>query len=70
MGILIAYVLITTGLFMMVLGLLKIIEKIQEIEMYIDRINKRLDDAKVAETKEVSTQQPSSWQRAAFRVYL
>jgi sulfite exporter TauE/SafE len=60
MDILIAYVFITTGLFMMVLGLLKTVEKIQEIEMYIDRINKRLDDAKVAETKEVSTQQPSS----------
>ena len=60
MGILISYAFITTGLFMLVWGLLKIVEKIQEIEMYIDRINKRLDDAKVAETKEVSTQQPVS----------
>lgn len=60
MGILIAYVFITLGLFMMVWGLLKTVEKIQEIEMYIDRINKRLDDAKITETKEVSTQQPVS----------
>ena len=58
MGILIAYVFITIGLFMLVWGLLKTVEKIHEIEMYMDRINKRLDDAKVAETKEVSTQQP------------
>ena len=60
MFVLMPYVFITLGLFMMVWGLLKTVEKIQEIEMYIDRINKRLDDAKVAETKEVSTQQPSS----------
>lgn len=60
MFVLMPYVFITLGLFMMVWGLLKTVEKIQEIEMYIDRINKRLDDAKVAETKEVSTQQPVS----------
>ena len=60
MGILIAYVFITIGLFMLVWGLLKTVEKIHEIEMYMDRINKRLDDAKVAETKEVATQQPVS----------
>ena len=60
MGILIAYVFITIGLFMLVWGLLKTVEKIHEIEMYMDRINKRLDDTKVAETKEVSTQQPVS----------
>lgn len=60
MGILIAYVFITIGLFMLVWGLLKTVEKIHEIEMYMDRINKRLDDAKVAETKEVSSQQSVS----------
>lgn len=60
MGVLIMYVFIIIGLFMMVWGLLKTVEKIQEIEMYIDRINKRLDDAKIAESKEVSTQQPAS----------
>ena len=60
MGILIAYVFITIGLFMLVWGLLKTVEKIHEIEMYMDRINKRLDDAKVSETKEVATQQPVS----------
>jgi hypothetical protein len=58
--IMFCFVSITVGLFMFTYGLIRTVEKIREIEMYIDRINKRLDDAKVAETKEVSTQQPSS----------
>lgn len=53
MDILIGYVFITVGVFMLTWGLLEVVKKIAQIEYHIERMNKQLDQYETKEKQEV-----------------